>query len=278
MNVPDRKKIVRILSLALYFLAAFAVFLVVQFPYGRIKTRIESEVRSRTPYELHIARIAPRFLNRFVMEDVVVSDRTGTVLFEAPAVHTRISLLPFLRGLLSVRLTGRVYGGELAVRSEQGSSRRLLAVDADGLDIGSYRLLRDRGFKVSGRLGGSFEMINDAGKGRLWLKGLASRELKVMGFPVPDLDFEQGWIEVEVKGDRLLLKRLELDGRELKVRITGDLVMQERGSLNLVVKLRPSERLSREQAGLLSLLKNRDAEGFYQFSLAGTVAEPLPRF
>jgi hypothetical protein len=99
-----------------------------------------------------------------------------------------------------------------------------------------------------------------------------------MGFPVPDLDFEQGWIEAEVKGDRLKVKKLELDGKELKVRVTGDLVMRERGTLNLVVKLRPSERLSREQSGLLSLLKNRDAEGFYQFSLVGTLAEPLPRF
>jgi hypothetical protein len=28
---------------------------------------------------------------------------------------------------------------------------------------------------------------------------------------------------------------------------------------------------------VLSLLKNKDAEGFYQFSLGGTLAEPMPR-
>ncbi|MBS1128057.1 MAG: hypothetical protein H6Q96_437, partial [Nitrospirae bacterium] len=96
-------------------------------------------------------------------------------------------------------------------------------------------------------------------------------------FPVPDLDFEQGWIEGDVKGDRLTIKKLELDGKELKVRVSGDLVMRERGTLNLAVKLKVSERLAKEQAGLLSLLKNRDPEGFYLFSLGGTVAEPMPR-
>jgi hypothetical protein len=81
-----------------------------------------------------------------------------------------------------------------------------------------------------------------------------------------------------VKGDRLTVRKLDLDGKDLKVRITGDLVMRQQGMLNLAVKLKPSERLAQEQAGLLSLLKNRDPEGFYQFSLAGTVASPLPRF
>lgn len=276
--MPDRKKLIRILSFSFYFLAAFLAFLVIQFPYGSIKTRIESEVRSKTAYELNIARISPRFLNRFVLMDVVVSDRTGTVLFEAPAVNARVSLLGFLRGLVSVHLTGRAYGGNITVRGEQGSKRRFLAVDADGLDIGAYPLLRNRGYKVAGRVGGTFEMTDDAGKGRLWCKNLTSRELKVSGFPVPDLDFEKGWVEAEIKGDRLTVKKLELDGKDLKVRVAGDLVMRERGTLNLVVKLRPSERLSREQAALLSFLKNRDAEGFYQFSLAGTLAEPFPRF
>ena len=274
----DRTTLIRRLSFAFYFVIAFLTFLVILFPFDRIKARLESEVRRGTQMELNVARISPRFLNRFVLADVVLSDRTGRVLFESPTVHTHVSLFNFLRGIVAVTMKAHAYGGELAVKTEQGAKRRFVAVDADGLDIGAYRLLKDKGIKVSGKLGGNFEMTNDAGKGRLWFKSLASRELKVMGFPVPDLDFEQGWIEAEVKGDRLKVKKLELDGKELKVRVTGDLVMRERGTLNLVVKLRPSERLSREQSGLLSLLKNRDAEGFYQFSLVGTLAEPLPRF
>ena len=68
-------------------------------------------------------------------------------------------------------------------------------------------------------------MNNDAGKGRLWLKGVTSRELKVKGFPVPDLDFDKGWLEADLKGDRLMIRKLELDGKELKIQITGDLVL-----------------------------------------------------
>jgi type II secretion system protein N len=120
-------------------------------------------------------------------------------------------------------------------------------------------------------------MTGDAGKGKLWLKGLTSRELTIKGFPVPDLDFDQCWIDVDIKGDRLTIRKLELDGKELKVRCLGDLVLRDRGTLNLTVKLKPSERLAREQADMLSLLKNKDAEGFYLFSLGGTLSEPMPR-
>jgi type II secretion system protein N len=275
----DRKKVlIRRLSFALYFVIAFVTFLVVLFPFDRIKTRLESEIRSRTQLDLNIARISPMFINRFVLADVVVSDRTGMVLFESPAIRTHVSLFGFLRGLLSVNLKAKAYGGELAVKTEQGPKRRYVSLDADGLDIGSYALFKTLGLKLSGKLGGSYEMTGDAGKGRVLIKNLASRELKIKGFPVPDLDFDQGWIEGDIKGDRFTIRKLEFDGKELKVRITGDLVMRERGTLNLVVKVKPSERLATEQAALLSLLKNKDPDGYYLLTLAGTVAEPFPRF
>jgi hypothetical protein len=35
--------------------------------------------------------------------------------------------------------------------------------------------------------------------------------------------------------------------------------------------------LSRQQSGILSFLKNKDAEGFYQFSIGGTLSDPIPR-
>jgi type II secretion system protein N len=277
MITIDRKKIVRVALLTAYFVAAFVMFAFLLFPYARVKDRLETEVRTRTPYELSIARISPRFLNRFRLVDVVVSDRDGAVLFESPLVRTHVSLFAFLRGLLSVDLKGKAYGGEFAVKTEQGRKRRYLALDASGLDIGSYDLLKQKGLKLSGLAGGSAELNDGNGKARIWVKDLASRELKVMGFPIPDLDFEQGWIEVETKGDRMTVKKLELDGKELKVRISGDLVMDPRGMLNLIVKFKPSERLRQQQEGLLALLKTRDAEGFYQLSLGGTLAAPVPR-
>jgi type II secretion system protein N len=120
-------------------------------------------------------------------------------------------------------------------------------------------------------------MTGDSGKGRLWFKSLVSRELKIKGFSIPDLDFDQCWLEAEIKGDRLTIKKLEIEGKELKVRCLGDLILRERGTINVTVKLKPSERMAREQEAIFSLLKNKDAEGFYQFSLGGTLSDPLPR-
>jgi type II secretion system protein N len=275
--MPDKKSLIRWLSFTVYFIAVFLVFLLLLFPFDRVRTRLESEVRLRSPFELVIARISPRFFNRFVLSDVVLSDKSGKILFESPSVRTTVSLFNLLRGRTSLDIKAQAYGGELLVKTQLGPALQSLLVDANGLDIGSYALLKNLGLKISGKLGGNFEMTGDSGKGRLWLKGLASRELKIQGFSIPDLDFEQCWLEAEIKGDRLTIKKLELEGKELKVRCLGDLVLRERGTLNLTIKLKPSERLAREQAGIISLLKNKDAEGFYQFSLGGTLSEPLPR-
>ncbi|MGC1455365.1 MAG: type II secretion system protein GspN [Nitrospirota bacterium] len=275
--MPDKKSLIRWLSFTVYFVAVFLVFLLLLFPFDRVRTRLESEVRLRSPLDLSVARISPRFFNRFVLSDVVVSDKSGKILFESPSVRTTVSLFKLLRGRTSLDMKAQAYGGELLVKTQLGPALQSLLVDANGLDIGSYALLKNLGLKISGKLGGNFEMTGDSGKGRLWFKGLASRELKIQGFSIPDLDFEQCWLEADIKGDRLTIKKLELEGKELKVRCLGDLVLRERGTLNLTIKLKPSERLAREQAGIISLLKNKDAEGFYQFSLGGTLSEPLPR-
>ena len=275
--MPDKKTLIRRLSFIAYFVTVFLVFLLLLFPFDRARTRLESEVRLRTPVELSVARISPRFFNRFVFSDVVISDKSGKVLFESPSVKTTVSLFGFLRGLLSLDMKAEAYGGMLLVKARQGPGRNYFLLDANGLDVGAYALLKDFGLKLSGKLGGNVELTGDAGKGRLWLKGLTSRELKIKGFSIPDLDFEQGWLEAEIKGDRLTIKKLELEGKELKIRCLGDMVLRERGTLNLTVKIKASERLAREQAGIFSFLKNKDAEGFYQFSLGGTLSEPMPR-
>ncbi len=274
----DKKTLIRRLSFAAYFFAVFLVFLLFQFPYGHVKSRLESEVRSRTPFELSVARISPRFFNYFVLTDVVISDKQGKVLFESPSVGASVSLLRLLIGALSLDLTSRAYNGDLVIKVQQQTGRQSLAIDANGLDLSSYTLLRNAGFKLTGKAGGNFEMVNDSGKGRFWIKSVTSRDLKVKGFAVPDLDFDKGWIEAELKGDRLLIKKLDLEGKDLKLQLSGDLVLRERGSMNLSIKIRPSERLSHEQSTLFSLLKNRDPEGFYLISLGGTLSEPLPRF
>ena len=273
----ERKTLVRRLSFAEYFAAVFLLFLLLLFPFDRIKSKLESEFHLRTPLALSVARISPRFFNRFVLSDVVVADNKGRVLFESKSVKTTVSLFSLLRGALWLNLKAEAYGGELMVKANQGPGRQYLLIDADGMDIASYPLLKDFGFRLSGKLGGNFEMDGDSGKGRLWLKSLTSREVKVKGFPIPDLDFEKGWLEAELKGDRLTVKKLELDGKDLTVRATGDLVLRERGTINLAIKLKPSERLAHEQSALISFLRTRDAEGYYLLTLGGMLSEPMPR-
>ena len=176
-----------------------------------------------------------------------------------------------------MNMKAKVYGGELVVKTQQGKGPQHLVVDANSLDIGSYRLFKNFGLKLSGKLGGNFEMTGDAGKGKFWLKGLTSRDLKIKGIPIPDLDFDQCWFDADLKGDRLTIRKLELVGKELKMQCLGDVVLRERGTINLTVKLKPSEQLAHEQAGILSLLRNKDADGYYLFSLGGTLSEPMPR-
>ncbi|MFA5073827.1 MAG: type II secretion system protein GspN [Nitrospirota bacterium] len=273
-----KHRYIKPLLFAGYFVLAFIVFLFLLFPVNRIKAKIESEVRQRTPFELSISHITPRFLNRIVLHDVVLSDRNGRVLFESPSIKTTISLWGLLRGVPAVDLKAEAYGGELLVKAQEGSNKRYLFFDANGLDISLISLLKNAGLQVAGKFGGNFEMTGDTGKGKLWLKGLALRQLKIKGFALPDMDFDQCWLDADFKGDRMLIKKFELDGKDLKVRCVGDMVLHERGSLNLMIKFKPSERIAREQAMLMTFLKNKDSDGFYQISLGGTLDAPIPRF
>ena len=273
----EKKILIRRLSFALYFVVAFLFFLFFLFPFDRVKAVLESEVRRRTQLELSVARISPRFLNRFVLSDVVLSDRQGNVLFESPSVSMTVSLFSLLRGGVAAALTSRAYGGRVLVKVQQAPGRQYLMVDADGLDIGSYTLLKNAGFTLNGKIGGNFEMTGDSGKGRISVKNISSRRLTIKGFPVPDLDFESGWVDVEMRGERLTVKKLELEGKDLKVRATGDVAMRGQGPISLAVKLKPSERLVHEQAALFSFMK-KDSEGYYQVVLGGLVSAPIPQF
>lgn len=275
--MPDKKTLIKGLLFAAYFIVVFFLFLLLLFPFNQVKSKLESEVRQRTQLEMKISRISPRFFNRFLLDGVVVSDSKGKVLFESNRVKTVVSLIGLVRGMFSAELNAAAYGGELLVKGQQGKSLTSLRIDANNLDIGSYSLLKELGLRMTGKLGGNFELSNDLGKGRLWIKGMTVRELKIKGFPLPDLDFDQCWLEAELKGDRLTVKKLEFEGKELKIKIMGDLVLRERGSLNLTVKLKPSERLAQEQSGILSLIRSKDAEGFYQFSLGGVLSDPQAR-
>jgi type II secretion system protein N len=273
----EKKILFRRLSFVVYFIVAFLVFLFLLFPFDRIRTILESEVRRRTQLELTVARISPRFLNRFVLTDVVLTDRRGAVLFESPSVSTTLSLFVLLRGGVAATLTSKAYGGQVLIKLEQAPGRQYLLVDTDGLDIGSYAMLKNAGLTLSGKIGGNFEMTGESGKGRIWVKNVASRRLTVKGFPVPDLDFESGWLDIDVKGDRLLVKKLELEGKDLKVHAAGDVVMREQGPINLTIRLKPSERMVHEQQSLFSLLKV-DSDGFYRITIGGLVSAPVPQF
>ncbi len=274
----NKETLIRTLSYAAYFVFAFLLFLLFLFPFERIKARLETEVHDRTPFELSVARISPRFFNYYVLTDVVLSDKQGKVLFEAPAVKTNLSLLDLIRGILGLSLKAKTYGGSVFIKMQQSKGRQYLMIDADGLDIASSTYLKNAGFNLSGKIGGNFEMTGDSGKGRISVKNLSSRKLTLKGFPIPDLDFETGWLDLDVKGDRLLIKKLELSGKELTIRVTGDMVMRDQGLINLAIRLKPSERLAHEQASFVSLLRNRDAEGFYHIIIGGLVSSPMPQF
>src|SRR3990172_1896749 len=116
--MPDKKSLIQWLSFTVYFIAVFLLFLLLLFPFDRVRTKLESEVRLRTPFELSVARISPRFFNRFVLSDVVVSGKGGKVLFESPSVRTTVSLFNVLFGRLSLDLRARAYGGELFVKTQ----------------------------------------------------------------------------------------------------------------------------------------------------------------
>jgi hypothetical protein len=99
-----------------------------------------------------------------------------------------------------------------------------------------------------------------------------------MGFTLPEIAFDEVRGSGEIKNRALILKEVKLRGDDVKGSVKGEITFLDNKApavLNLQFHLHLSDQARAPYQGVLSLVeRNRDKEGYYNFSITGTTKEP----
>jgi type II secretion system protein N len=291
-TVKERVAAIVILKKAayiLYFLILFFLFLYLLFPYNKLKERLIYEIEDRSSFNVRINKLSPLLFNGVRLIDIEAlnkNDPKKTLLFKGDA-KLRFGLLQLIKNRLSVKGSITAYDGEAIFTI---TSKKITG-EIKGIELSAYPALNAvYGVNVNGRINGRLDLASDAdiiAKNGLNLKkanGDASfnivqlfvRNLSIIGFKIPDTSFDAVQSELRLDQGRLNIKRLSLEGRELIIQVTGDILLTENAvnsPLNIKIRLKPSIRFEEENKLLFSISK-KDNEGYYNFNIRGTLMSP----
>ncbi|MBI3353668.1 MAG: type II secretion system protein GspN [Nitrospirae bacterium] len=289
-TVKNRSNLTRILLYLLYFAILFFLFLYLLFPYDKLKERLIYEAESKSALKVSINKLTPLLFNGIWLKDVEVFHRDnpkGAPLFKGD-IGLRFSLFRLIRRGIAVKGDIRAYNGEAIVNITD----RKIQGDIKGIDLGAYTALKglydvDAAGIMSGRLdaasgadifsGSSLNLEKINGEARFNIANLSVKNLKILGLKLPDTFFDAVQSELRINDGRLNIKRLSLEGRELNIQVTGDIILAREISsspMNIIVRIKPSVRFEEENKIFFSMGKAKDGEGFYNINIRGTLRTP----
>ena len=265
----------------------FILFLYIGFPYDTLKRRIIGELEAKTPFLYEIEEVRPYPLSGLTFKNVVIYALVGSKKVKVLGVdrfRVTLSLLPLLWRKVYLRLWGEILGGTVEGEvTKRGDKGELMLVGRD-VNLQQVNILRDAvGVEMAGILrgktaftlgeGGVYEQsgtaeftISEAIVSRLPLPGVAP--LRVGGV--------QG--RLELKRGNVIIKSLAFSGGDLNGQVLGNIFLNPNFSqsrLNLRITIKPSAEFDPRYRVLLSLLgRQGQKEGFYAFSLKGTLLHP----
>jgi type II secretion system protein N len=257
----------RTLLYGLYTGVLFLIFLIANFPHNALVQRVIKSVDLQGQgmrldvgdtrfawwhgYELQRVRLAPLDPDRLPFA-------------EASSIFVRPGFDGLLRGRInSVHAVAAMYGGELDGEFAASEGLRRATVTIDGVQLQRYPLAS--GFleegTVAGLLSGVITVEDHAGEtraaGELGLDKASITDAKFNFFPLPALHFDKADMKFSLQGGRLDVQELDATGPELKLSLSGQVVLREPlgdSVLNLKLTALPGANSPDEVKNLLQLL------------------------
>ncbi len=263
-------------------------FMFVTFPFEVVQDRLLAMVSGQVGRPLTAAEIraTPLLWVRLSGVRVGPPGSPDRAPFTVEEVRIRPSLPGLALGRLALRMKARLYGGRLSGTFGQKRGERSVKLAWKGLRLDSLGPLA--GMKEASLAGSFSGNLHLAIQGENWATGRgslsarltegASRNFSLLGFPAPDLQDVEGSVEVRLQQKKAYLDRLALESPTLQLSVEGtaDLLPRLSSSrLDLKGRLKLGGDLAATYQPMVDgLLRNRDDQGFYTFSLKGTPANP----
>ncbi len=277
---------------------AFALFLMLTFPYETLARRIEVEAQ-RGGAEVTIGSMGPAF-GGVRARDVKVhfsatpgADALPEFRFDSLDVSPDLFALLLRRTSFGFALAG--YGGtakgHLAMSSDpKQPGLSSLRLDARDIDLQTLPLKDFGGVEASGKLQLKVDLASlipaetAGGAVTLSLDGGSVTSGSVQGFPVPKTSLGRVEGSVSVEKGVARLEKTSARGGDLDADVDGTVSLRPLLSLSqaeLHVRFRPSDKWLDANAmikGAMGLLQNaRQGDGSYLFTFTGPLARMTPR-
>jgi type II secretion system protein N len=274
-----------------FFLLSFVMGLYLTFPWNVAKDRLIALAEARTGMGFKARSLEPSWVTGVIVEDLEITPQGKTTAIHLDRVKARVSLLRLIAGKLGISFAlplgkGAVEGDLMIDDEVVDIEAKVAAVQLDQVAF----LLEMTGLPLVGTIDLDADLVlgkKDPKKteGKLLLKtaGLKIEKGGKIGmFPVPvDLDLGTLTLDVPIKEGRAELKGTRLPGTDLEILLDGDVSPQlpfSKSNVNLMVGLKPSEKIFTAEPLFRALLKNfesaKDPEGFYGISLTGSLQHP----
>lgn len=169
---PRVKRILKAAGYPVFYLTVLSIFMLVTFPYDRLKERVVAEFNARQPAG-DGARLAIEEMSGYWLTGV---EAQGVTLTTPPPpstdgkqreprvvtiddVHARVSFFRLLFGTVHVSFGAEAFGGEVSGYTSDGGDARTIFVELDKVGVGDLPLLPDVvGLPLKGALSGVIDL------------------------------------------------------------------------------------------------------------------------
>jgi len=285
----QRKQILIIGGYIVYGLALFIFFAYLTFPFNDMRGRVESLLEDALSTGVSIKAIEPSIIPGLILKGITISNSLDG---EGPAIRIdrlrlRIGLLPLLWG--SYKLSGKVslYGGQGWGRVKYRGNFLDINMDFKGIHLEDMDYMEKRwGLKFKGALSGGIKFTGSStdasqlkGKAYFSLKGGGMGESSFFSLlTIPAMDFEDTEANMVFSSGKGVLEEFRLKGKDVECVLSGDIILQSsiaQSLLGFKGRFKLSESLSGSFGSFLPYVNlQKDAQGYYLFSITGNLSAP----
>ena len=274
----------------LFTLLAIVYFSFLTFPYDVVKDRYLAQPIRGLPCRVSIEKVraTPFLWIRASGIDVSQAEKDQASFLRLSEVRLRPSLLRLMTGKLAFRFKAALYGGKVHGKAGKGKETVDLALNWKNIALARLPVeARLPGAKLQGNFNGEMDLrmriqgnriLPGDGTLKARLTGGFAKDLQVRGFALPGLEGITGQGEITLAQNRATVDVLTLKADLLDFALEGKMDVARSltaSPLKLKGKVKLSGTLASQYQPMLSgFLRKQDKDGFYIFSIRGTLGSP----
>jgi len=249
---PGAKKVLKGVLYPCFYCATLLAFLLVCFPYDRLKERLVAEFNARQPAgagtRLEIDSMSGYWVSGVEAQGVKLHAAPGPVgeggkqeegrVVTVDDIHLRVSLLRLLFGTLQVGFGGEAFGGSLSGSTSDADGARSFFLELDGVNVGDLPLLREMvGLPLEGKLSGKIDLRMPEAKlskaeGKIDLKivdlAFGDGKAKIRDtLALPRVEAGELTLVAEATDGRLKIEKLAANGTDVELAADGSIRLRE---------------------------------------------------